>query len=169
MRRTLCFFCPLLVLLTVLLAGCDSNESRAPGSFQAEVQGALNTQLEGSAQFSVFTDEEDDTPTSFEIRLFAETGPNRDIIVRSADDSGAPQVATYSVEQTVTGAASNVVRAELTDRANASLTIYEGETGIFEITRVTDTIVEGQFDFDAVDGSSGERITVTGRFIAQQP
>ncbi len=166
MRRTICL---LFVLIPVLLAGCSSNDDRRVGSFQAAVQGEATTHLEGSAQLFVETDD-DGAPSYFEIMLFAENGPNSEIVFRNAAGSGAPDKAAYSVEQTPTGATPLIVRAEYTvDRFDTSAPRYVGETGVLEITHVTDATAQGQFNFDAVDGATGERVTVSGQFAAQAP
>lgn len=167
MRRTVCL---LLALVPLLLLGCDSsNNDERIGHFQAEVEGAVTTRLDGSARFSII-ENDDGTPSRFEIMLFAENGPSSELILRSADGSGRPQEAQYSVEQTFTGAP-HVVRAEFKpDPFDAPAHIFEGEDGIVEITSVTETTIQGQFNFEALDGSAGERVFIgNGQFTAQRP
>lgn len=166
MRRTACF---LFALILLLLAGCDSNDDRRVGSFQADVQGDETTQLEGSAQLFVETDD-DGAPFYFEIMLFAENGPDSEIVFRSADGSGAPDEAAYSVEQTPTGATPLTVRAKYApDRFDTSAPRYVGETGTLEVTNTTEATAQGEFRFDAVDTSGGGRVTISGQFVAQKP
>lgn len=160
------FWCSLL-LLALVLTGCDSNEDRRSGSFQAEVRGEMETLLDGSAELFLQTETDGDEPIAFEIVL---TAQQSEIVVESVEGSGAPKEATYSVEQTATGATPEVVYVEFfPDRFNSTSERFIGQSGVLTITRTTDDVVEGEFNLDATGTSDpNAEVSIDGHFTASR-
>ena len=167
MRPVVRLFCYALVLGAVTTAGCDSGPDRRDGSFVVDVRGAINIRLEGAAQFFLRTASDSDEPTSFEIALTAQTS---EIVVESIEGSGPPQQATYNVERTASGTASNVVRAAFNpDRFNTTSERFIAESGTLTLTRVTEALVEGTFSLDARGTNDPQaEIFLDGEFSVQR-
>lgn len=156
-----------LVLGAVAIAGCDSGPDRRNGSFVADVRGSVAVQLDGGAQFFLQTAPDSGEPTSFEIVLTAQTS---EIVIESVAGSGAPQQATYNIERTTPGTSSRVVHAEFDpDRFNTTSERFIAESGTLTLTRVTEALVEGEFNLDA-RGTNDPRaeIFLIGEFSVQR-
>lgn len=156
-----------LLLATVFTAGCDSGPDRRDGSFFVDIRGDRSARFEGSAQFFLQTAPDSDEPTSFEIALTAQTS---EIVIESVEGSGAPRQVTYSVERTATGTSSQVVRAEFDpDRFNTTSERFIAESGTLTLTRVTDALVEGEFNLDARGTNDPQaEIILVGQFSVQR-
>lgn len=167
MRSTLHLVWLTLAFAAVCVAGCDSGPDRRDGSFFVDIRGDRSARFEGAAQFFLRTAPDSDEPTSFEIALTAQTS---EIVIESVEGSGAPQQATYSVERTATDASSQVITAEFDpDRFNTTSERFIAESGTLTLTRVTDALVEGEFNLDA-RGTNDPRaeIFLVGEFSVQR-
>ena len=157
----------MLVLGAVCVASCDSGPDRSDGSFIVDIRGEFSARFEGAAQFFLRTAPDSDEPTSFEIALTAQTS---EIVIESVAGSGAPRQATYSVERTATGASSQGITAEFDpDRFNTTSERFIAESGTLTLTRVTDALIEGEFDFDARGTNDPQaEIILVGEFSVQR-
>jgi hypothetical protein len=167
MHTSRCALSLILLLATALVMGCDSGMDDREGGFLVEVRGDRVAQLEGSAQFLAQTASGSDEITAFEIVLTAQTS---EILIESAEGSGAPQQATYSVEGTITGSSSQAVRVEFDpDRFTTTSELFIAESGTLTLTRVTDALVEGEFNLDARGtNDAAAEIILVGQFSVQR-
>lgn len=158
-------FRPILLLLTlsaVLLAGCDSGPEAGAGQFVADIRGAFVAQLDGSARLILQPDA--DAPTAFDIIL---TAQRSEIAIRSTDDSGPPEAATYAVERAATDAAPTVSVEFDPDRFSTTSERFIAQSGTVTLTNVTDALVEGTFNLEAMGTNDATRdLVLVGEFTA---
>lgn len=167
MRPTSRPFWLLLALTVLLLTGCDSNDARSTGSFQAEVRSALTLQLDGSAELLLQYAGDGGAPVSFEVVL---TAQRSEITFESASGSGGPEAVTYPIERAAPDTASQVVYATFDpDRLSATSERFDAHSGALTITRATENLVEGTFEFDATGTNNpNAEVLINGQFTVQR-
>lgn len=149
----------------VLLPGCDSGTDARTGNFFVDITGDILTQLNGSAELFLNTEADSDTPTSFEIIL---TAQRTEIAIRSASDSGPPEPTTYDVEGSGSDASAPTVSVEFDpDRFTTTSELFVASSGTVTITNVTDALMEGEFNVEAIGTTDPEaEVILVGEFTS---
>lgn len=156
----------LVVLLAVLFgAGCDSGTEGRTGSFVADIRGDIVAQLSGSAELIVQA-AANDGPGSFDLIL---TSQRSEILIQSTAGSGPPEATTYSVERGSTDGTPTVSVEFDPDRFTPTSELFIAQSGTVTITRVTDVLVEGRFNVDALGTNDAtSEVILVGTFTAQR-
>ncbi len=149
-----------------MLAGCDSAApdedpaDLAPGTFEAEITGAVTTSLEGVAGFASAADEDGE---AFGLVLAA-GGPDGITLYRQK--AGRPATGAYSVTSHL-----SLPREEEDFWGGIGLMQHGGfftsESGTLTITSSSSGNLEGTLEFEASADEGERQITVTASFRAQ--
>ena len=164
MPRSLCAFSLLFILCAVLLAGCDSGTDARSGSFVVDIRGDVVDRLNGSAELIVQST--NGSPNSFDLIL---TSQRSEILIQSAAGSGPPEETTYSVDRASSDESPTASLEFDPDRFTPASELFIAQSGTVTITRVTDVLVEGQFNVDALGTNDATlEVILVGEFTAQR-
>jgi hypothetical protein len=154
----------LLMLCTLLVTGCDSGTEGRSGSFVVDIRGDVLDQLNGSAELIVQST--NGTPNSFDLIL---TSQRSEILIQSAAGSGLPEETTYAVDRSSSDGSPTVSVEYDPDRFTPASELFIAQSGTVTITRVTDVLVEGRFNVDALGTNDATReVILVGEFTAQR-
>jgi hypothetical protein len=160
-RATLSLF---FVLALVLASGCDSGTEGRSGSFFADIRGDIVDQLSGSAELTVQST--DGTPSSFDVIL---TSQRSEVLIQSTAGSGPPEATRYSVDRGSADGTPTVSVEFDPDRFTPTSELFIARSGTVTITRVTDVLVEGRFNVDALGTNDAtSEVILVGEFTAQR-
>jgi hypothetical protein len=156
---------PLLLVLALALAtGCDSGTDARSGSFFADIRGDIVDQLSGSAELMVQST--DGMPSSFDVIL---TAQRSEILIQSTAGSGPPEAVTYSIDRGSSDGNPTVSVEFNPDRFTPTSELFIAQSGTVTITRVTDVLVEGRFNIDALGTNDAtSEVILVGEFTAQR-
>lgn len=149
-----------IVLLAGITFSACGDEATGPddpdsGGFTAEVSGSQIASLDGSALIGTYTEPQD----GFLLQLEAETGEQ--ILIGGAV---LLEAGTHSIEDA--GAGDNAGIGAIYSVAETQA--FGSSGGTLRVTATDGDRVEGEFQFDATDGSTGDEadVSVSGEFDA---
>lgn len=155
-------------MVVLFLNACDSNDDdHPPGSFRADVSGAVTASLEGRALF-VLSEADDPISEEFELVLIA----GRDAIFLRNYRAVPPAEVTYEIVEDPLGVGAPEAFVgsylhEVSEEATETQQFF-ADAGSLTITSSSAERVEGQFRFEgfAVPDADQGRVIVSGSFVA---
>lgn len=163
--------------LVLTACGGDGNGGVGPGNggagFSADVQGDIETSIKGDALYGTATDPEAGSIFAVEMAEDDATGGGMIQLIRIG--AGVPAVGNYQLTDAVNGTPQDgdwIAAAYDSDQGQLTA-IFAATSGSVKVTRNSNGVYEGTFDFIAVGGALSDpttemTIAVNGKFKATQ-